>query len=50
LITSELTEVMGLSNRVLVMRDGRIKADLSTKETNQAEILRYALGEEIEKE
>jgi ABC-type sugar transport system ATPase subunit len=46
LITSELAEVMGLSHRVLVMREGRIAANLETAKTNQEEILRYALGEE----
>jgi len=46
LITSELAEVMGLSHRVLVMREGHIAADLETEKTNQSEILRYALGEE----
>jgi len=50
LITSELAEVMGLSHRVLVMREGRIVADLATEKTSQAEILRYALGEEDNKE
>jgi len=45
LISSELTEVLGLSHRVLVMHDGRITAELETAQTNQQEILRYALGE-----
>jgi len=49
-ITSELAEVMGLSHRVLVMREGRIVADLLTEKTNQAEILRYALGEKNNQE
>jgi len=46
LITSELAEVMGLSHRVLVMREGQIVADLETEKTSQSEILHYALGEE----
>ena len=46
LITSELAEVIGLSHRVLVMREGRIAANLETEKTSQEEILRYALGEE----
>lgn len=44
-ISSELQEVMGLSHRVIVMRDGHIAADLETAQTNQEEILKYALGE-----
>lgn len=45
LISSELAEVIGLSHRILVMHDGRIVANLKTQETNQEEILRFALGE-----
>lgn len=44
LISSELTEILGLAHRVLVMHEGRIAAEL--KDTTQEEILRYALGEE----
>jgi ABC-type sugar transport system ATPase subunit len=44
-ISSELQEVMGLTHRVIVMRDGHIAADLETAQTNQEEILKYALGE-----
>ncbi len=40
--SSEMPEVLGISDRVLVMCDGRITADLVTKETNQNEIMRYA--------
>ena len=45
LISSELPEILGLSHRILVMRDGRIVAELDTPDTNQEEILRHALGE-----
>jgi ABC-type sugar transport system ATPase subunit len=45
LISSELAEIFGLSHRVLVMREGRIVANLDTAQTDQEEVLRYALGE-----
>jgi len=45
LISSELPEILGLSHRILIMREGRIAADLVTEKTDQDEILRYALGE-----
>ncbi len=45
LITSELAEVIGLSQRVLVMHEGHIAATLVTDQTNQQEIMHYALGE-----
>jgi ribose transport system ATP-binding protein len=44
LISSELPEILGLAHRILVMREGRITAELDATSTNQEEILRYALG------
>jgi ribose transport system ATP-binding protein len=41
-VSSELPEVLGLSDRVLVMCNGRLKADLRTLDTNQEEILHFA--------
>ncbi len=48
MISSELAEILGIAHRILVMHDGNIVADLDAKETNQEEILRYALGEQVE--
>jgi ribose transport system ATP-binding protein len=45
LISSELTEILGLAHRILVMHDGRIVAELDSEKTSQEEILKYALGE-----
>lgn len=47
LISSELTEILGLAHRVLVMHEGRIAAELDAQQTTQEEILRYALGETV---
>jgi ABC-type sugar transport system ATPase subunit len=44
LISSEIPEILGLSHRILVLRDGRIVADLDTTATTQEDILRYAVG------
>jgi ribose transport system ATP-binding protein len=41
-VSSELPEVLGMSDRIMVMCNGRITAELLTKETNQEEILKYA--------
>lgn len=41
-VSSEMPEVMGMSDRILVMCNGRITASLMSKETTQDEILRYA--------
>ncbi|MBI5668556.1 MAG: sugar ABC transporter ATP-binding protein [Chloroflexi bacterium] len=44
LISSELAEILGLAHRILVMREGRITAELDAAQTSQEEILRHALG------
>jgi ribose transport system ATP-binding protein len=45
MISSELPEVLGMSDRVLVMRAGRVVAELETARTSQAELLAHALGQ-----
>jgi len=40
----ELGEIMGISDRIYVMYDGRISKELITKDTNQEEILYYSTG------
>jgi ribose transport system ATP-binding protein len=44
LISSELQEVIGLSHRVVVMREGRMAGLLEGAEITEAEIMRYAAG------
>jgi ribose transport system ATP-binding protein len=44
LISSELPEILGMTDRVLVMHEGRLAATLVTAETDQQEILNYAAG------
>lgn len=41
-VSSEMPEVMGMSDRILVMCNGRITGDLISRETTQDEILRCA--------
>ncbi len=41
-VSSEMPEVLGMSDRVLVMCNGRITGDLITKDTNSDEIMHYA--------
>lgn len=41
-VSSEMPEVLGISDRILVMCDGRITANLDTVDTNQEEIMKYA--------
>ncbi|KHK58373.1 D-ribose transporter ATP-binding protein [Ralstonia sp. A12] len=44
LISSELPELLGMTDRIAVFHEGRITAVLETKKTNQEEILHYASG------
>ncbi len=44
LISSELPEILGLSDRVAVFHEGRITAVLDTAATTQEEIMTYASG------
>ncbi|MDC9825116.1 sugar ABC transporter ATP-binding protein [Devosia sp. ZB163] len=43
-ISSEMQEVIGLSHRVVVMREGRLAGLLEGAEITEAEIMRYAAG------
>jgi ABC-type sugar transport system ATPase subunit len=43
LISSDLPEILGLSDRVLVMRNGRVKANLTGADVNKERILHYAM-------
>ena len=42
--SSEIHEVLGISDRILVMYDGHIVKELSRKEATQERILLYASG------
>jgi D-xylose transport system ATP-binding protein len=45
-ISSELPEVLGLSDRVLVMHEGKIKADLINDNLTQEQVMEAALRSE----
>ena len=44
MISSELPEILGMSDRVLVIHEGKINGELETKKTTQEEILYLAAG------
>ena len=46
MISSDLPEVLAMSDRVLVMRKGRITADIPVKDATQDVIMHYATGQE----
>jgi rhamnose transport system ATP-binding protein len=44
LISSELPEILGMSDRILVMREGRLVAELSRAEATQENVIQAAAG------
>ena len=47
LVSSELPEILALADRVLVMRNGAIVAELSHEEASEEAILSHAVGETV---
>ncbi|VTP59636.1 Xylose import ATP-binding protein XylG [Serratia rubidaea] len=45
-VSSELPEVLGLSDRVLVMHQGKIKASLENRNLTQEQVIEAALRSE----
>jgi ribose transport system ATP-binding protein len=45
MISSELPEILGMSDRILVMSEGRVAAILDREEATQEKIMAYASGE-----
>ena len=45
MISSELPEILGMSDRILVMHKGRITGEFPIEEANQEKLLQCALGE-----
>lgn len=43
-ISSEMQEIVGLADRVLVMRQGRITGELRNGEISEQAIIRFAMG------
>jgi ribose transport system ATP-binding protein len=46
MVSSDLPELLGMADRILVMRRGRLVAELDAKKTSQEEVLKYAALEE----
>ncbi|MCK5094746.1 MAG: sugar ABC transporter ATP-binding protein [Spirochaetes bacterium] len=44
IVSSELPEVLGICNRIIVMCNGKINGELNADETNQEEILNCAIA------
>ncbi|HZH61870.1 MAG TPA: sugar ABC transporter ATP-binding protein [Metabacillus sp.] len=44
MVSSELPEILGLSDRILVLHEGRITGELNKEEANQEKIMKFAVG------
>ena len=44
LISSDLSEVLGVTDRILVMRDGRLQGEFQSTATSEEEVLACAVG------
>jgi rhamnose transport system ATP-binding protein len=44
MISSELPEVLGMADRILVMHEGRISADIARADANEERVMSAALG------
>ena len=44
MISSELPEILGMSDRILVMHEGKFTAELDYKEADQEKVMYYATG------
>jgi ABC-type sugar transport system ATPase subunit len=43
-ISSELNEILGICDRILVMHEGKFTGELAVKEATQEKIMHYATG------
>ena len=46
MISSELPEILGMSDRILVMHEGRITGELLRREATEARVMHYATGQD----
>jgi ribose transport system ATP-binding protein len=50
MVSSDLPELLGMADRILVMRRGRLVAELDARQTTQEEVLRHAAVDEGEQQ
>ncbi len=45
MISSELPEILAMSDRILVMQQGQLRAELTGRKATEEEVMRYAIGQ-----
>jgi ribose transport system ATP-binding protein len=48
-VSSEMEEILGMSDRVLVMHEGRISGELARKDLSEEAVMFLATGKELSK-
>ena len=49
MISSELPEILGMSDRIVVMREGQVAGCLVNEDVSQEDVMKLATGSEISK-
>ena len=49
-ISSELPEIMGMSDRLLIMYEGKISGEVNREEFSESRIMEYATGRKVDHE
>lgn len=44
MVSSELPEILGMCDRIVVMHEGRITGELDGKDATEVNVLHYAMG------
>ena len=44
MISSEMPEIIGMSDRVIVMREGRVTGELNKQELNEENLIKLSMG------
>ena len=44
MISSEMPEIIGMCDRVLIMRNGKISGEVAREELTETSLIKYAMG------
>ena len=44
MISSEMTEIIGMCDRTLIMRQGKVVGELNKSELGEEKLIRYSMG------
>ena len=50
MISSEMTEIIGMCDRALIMRQGKIVGELDKSELGEDKLIRYSMGVNVHEE